>query len=121
MQNFSIAQLSDLDSLPCPCGTTRRAFVDEPDATASVHLVDILEDTRPHYHKTITEIYVILQGEGYLELDGESVAVKPLTAVKIKPDCVHRAVGKMRILNIAIPAFDENDEWEVEQARFSSK
>ena len=114
MQNYTISQLSELDSLPCPCGAARRAFVDEADATASVHLVDISEDARPHYHKSLTEIYVILQGEGYLELDGELIAVKPLSAVKIKPGCVHRAVGKMRILNIVIPAFDAGDEWEVE-------
>jgi hypothetical protein len=31
--------------------------------------------------------------------------------IKIKPDCIHRAIGKLRILNVAIPAFDAGDEW----------
>jgi hypothetical protein len=29
----------------------------------------------------------------------------------IKPGCRHRAVGKMRIVNVSIPAFDPKDEW----------
>ena len=59
----------------------------------------------------MTEIYVILEGEGHLELDGAQVPVKPFTSVMIKPGCRHRAIGKLRILNIPIPAFDPTDEW----------
>jgi len=25
--------------------------------------------------------------------------------------CRHRAIGKLRIVNIPVPAFDANDEW----------
>jgi hypothetical protein len=38
--------------------------------------------------------------------------VRPLTAVFILPGCRHRAVGKLRILNIPVPAFDPEDEFE---------
>lgn len=113
MARFRISNLTTLESLPCPCGTTQRAFVEDADQTASVHLVEISKETRLHYHKTLTEIYVILQGTGFLELDGERVPVQPLTAVKILPGCVHRAVGDLQILNIAIPAFNAEDEWDV--------
>ena len=37
--------------------------------------------------------------------------VKPMTAIYIKPGCRHRAIGKLKIINIPIPAFDERDEW----------
>ena len=76
-----------------------------------MHLVDIREDARPHYHKKMTEIYVVLDGQGWIELDGEHIPVRPMSAVKIDPGCRHRAVGTMRILNTAIPAFDPADEW----------
>lgn len=109
--NFSIAQLMDLAPRPCPCGTTRRAFADLPGASASMHVVDISQDSRTHYHKRMTEIYVVLEGEGHIELDGKQFPVKPMTAIYIKPGCRHRAVGKLRILNVPIPAFDEADEW----------
>lgn len=111
MKNYLVAQLDDMSAVPCPCGMTRRAFVSPENPVATLHMVDISTDARTHYHKKLTEIYLILEGEGHLELDGEMVPVKPLTAVLIKPGCRHRAVGNMRIVNIPIPAFDPNDEW----------
>jgi mannose-6-phosphate isomerase-like protein (cupin superfamily) len=76
-----------------------------------MHIVDIEEDARAHYHKKLTEIYFVLEGTGHIELDGKKVPIKPLTAVFIKPLCRHRAIGRMRIINVCIPAFDEQDEW----------
>jgi mannose-6-phosphate isomerase-like protein (cupin superfamily) len=113
MPNYSIAQLNDMQAVECPCGYARRAFTTDSDRLASVHLVDISEDARPHFHKKMTEIYIILEGAGFVELDGDKIPVTPMTVIKIKPGCVHRAIGKMRLLNIAIPAFDAEDEWEL--------
>ena len=45
-----------------------------------------------------------------MELDGDIVPLKPLTAVLIKPGCRNRAVGNLRIVNIPVPAFDPHDE-----------
>jgi mannose-6-phosphate isomerase-like protein (cupin superfamily) len=111
MPNYLIAQMNELDAVPCPCGQSRRAFVDDPARTASMHLLDVKGDAHVHYHKTLTEIYFILEGEGHLELDGEMVPVKPMTAVLIKPGCRHRAIGTLRIIIVPIPAFDPGDEW----------
>jgi mannose-6-phosphate isomerase-like protein (cupin superfamily) len=74
-------------------------------------MVDISADSRPHFHKKLTEIYLVLEGEGHMELDGEIVPLKPLTTVLIKPGCRHRAVGNLRIVNIPVPAFDPTDEY----------
>ena len=111
MPNYLLAQLDDLDPRQCPCGTTRRAFVRDDNPVATLHLVDISADSRAHYHKKLTEIYLVLEGEGHMELDGERVPVRPMTSILIKPGCRHRAVGKLRIVNIPIPAFDPEDEW----------
>ncbi len=46
-----------------------------------------------------------------MELDGELVPVRPMTTLLTKPGWRHRAVGKMRIVNIPVPAFDPEDEW----------
>jgi mannose-6-phosphate isomerase-like protein (cupin superfamily) len=59
----------------------------------------------------MTEIYLVLEGEGHMELNGELVPVKPMTSVLIQPGCRHRAVGKLKVTVIAIPAFDPADEW----------
>ena len=111
MANYMIARFDDIDAVKCPCGFSRRAFVSSDNPTATMHIVDIEEDARVHYHKKLTEVYLVLEGEGYMELDGESVPVKPFTAIFIKPGCRHRAVGKMRIVNVSIPAFDAEDEY----------
>jgi mannose-6-phosphate isomerase-like protein (cupin superfamily) len=111
MGNYMIAQLDSVPAVKCPCGWARRAFAAAPENAASVHLVDIQKDARSHYHKKMTEIYVVLEGEGEMELDGKRVPVKPLTVIYIKPGCRHRAIGKLKIINIPVPAFDEADEW----------
>ena len=111
MANYMIAQFDDIEPVKCPCGFSRRAFVNPDNPVATMHIVNIEQDAKVHYHKKLTEVYLILEGEGYMELDGENVSVKPLTAIFIKPGCRHRAVGKMRIVNVSIPAFDSEDEW----------
>ena len=110
MKNYAIEHLADLEPVQCPCGTTRRAFVTPDNPVASIHLVEISKDAKTHYHKKLTEIYLILEGEGHMEQDGEMVQVKPLDSILIKPGCRHRAVGKMKIVNIPVPVFDPHDE-----------
>jgi mannose-6-phosphate isomerase-like protein (cupin superfamily) len=108
---YRIAHLDRIEPTPCPCGQARRAFMEEDNSVASLHVVEIEEDAEVHYHKRMTEIYYILEGEGFLELDGERVAVKPQTAIMIHPGTRHRAIGKLKLLNIPIPKFDPQDEW----------
>jgi mannose-6-phosphate isomerase-like protein (cupin superfamily) len=111
MTRYRIAQLDEMEPAACPCGSTRRAFVSPDNPVATLHMVDISEDSRVHYHKKLTEIYLVLEGEGYMELDGDRVPVRPMTSILIQPGCRHRAVGNLRIVNIPIPAFDPDDEW----------
>jgi mannose-6-phosphate isomerase-like protein (cupin superfamily) len=111
MAGYEIAQLNEIDPVKCPCGFARRAFLTENDGVATIHQVDIQVDSRLHYHKKMTEIYLVLEGEGRIEVDGESFPLRPMTAVLIRPLCRHRAVGKLRIINVAVPAFDQTDEW----------
>jgi len=103
--------MADLPGVPCPCGTARRAFTDDPDQIASFHITEISADSRTHYHKKLTEIYHVLDGTGHMELDGEQVLLKPGTSVLIKPGCRHRAVGQLKVAITAIPVFDPADEW----------
>lgn len=110
-RNYRVVRMDEVDPVPCPCGLSRRAFADDPDRTASLHVVEIKEDAQVHHHKELTEIYYILEGEGYMELDGEKVPVRPGTSVLIKPGCRHRAVGSLKLLNVVVPAFDPADEW----------
>jgi mannose-6-phosphate isomerase-like protein (cupin superfamily) len=111
MANYLIAHFDDIDPVSCPCGLARRAFAQPDNATATVHLVDIRQDSQVHYHKEHTEIYLVLEGQGHIELDGDVVPLRPFTTVLLQPGCRHRAVGRLRILNICVPPFDPADEW----------
>lgn len=111
-KNFAVAQLDEIDPVACPCGQARRAFGESWNTLATVHLTEISKDSRVHYHKKMTEIYTVLEGEGHLELDGEIIPLKPLTTVMIRPGCRHRAVGKLKLLIVPMPPFDPADEFE---------
>lgn len=109
--NFSIVHMDAVEPTPCPCGLAKRAFLDQPEQVASLHVVEIHEDAKAHYHKKMTEIYYVLEGNGQIELDGVLHKVQPGSAIMIKPGCRHRAIGKLKIINVPVPAFDPADEW----------
>lgn len=111
-KNFQIADFSEIEPTNCPCGTTKRAFMNDENAVASMHLVEIKADSEAHYHKEMTEIYHVLEGNGSIELDGKSFPLAPGVSVLIKPGCRHRAVGEgLKILNVPVPKFNPEDEW----------
>ena len=111
MANYEIAHFDSIESVSCPCGTSQRAFMGPDNEVASCHITHVTEDSRTHYHKKMTEIYFVLEGEGTIELDGERFPLRPMTAVMIKPGCRHRAVGNLKIINVPVPKFDPEDEW----------
>ena len=110
-KNYMVADMNAIEPVACPCGAARRAFNVDGNDRATLHITEISTDARVHYHKTLTEIYLVLEGEGHMELDGDRVPVKPFAAVFIKPGCRHRAVGEMRVVIVAMPPFDPEDEW----------
>ncbi|MEZ6068927.1 MAG: hypothetical protein R3C10_01380 [Pirellulales bacterium] len=48
---------------------------------------------------------------GQLQLDDEVIDVRAGMCVVIPPGVRHRAIGRMRVLNIVVPEFDPADEW----------
>lgn len=111
MSAYTIENFENIENQPCPCGLTKRAFTTPDNKTATMHLVEIKNDAKTHYHKKITEIYLILEGTGHIELDGQIFPVKPMTTIMIKPGCRHRATGNLKIINTCIPPFNKKDEW----------
>ena len=115
MANFEITRISQIEPVACPCGQTRRAFVDDPDQIASLHVVEVSTEAQTHYHKRLTEIYYVLEGDCQIELDGQLHPVSTGDAVLIKPGCRHRMVvpqdAQVRMINVPVPAFDPEDEW----------
>lgn len=111
-KRYHVVHFDQIPQVPCPCGTSRRAFSDVDDAPGTVHRTEISEDAKPHYHRRMTETYYILDcgPDAKMELDGELVPIQPGSCVLIPPGVVHRALGRMTILNIVVPKFDPADE-----------
>ncbi len=109
---YRIVDFAKIAGVPCPCGTARRAFADVEDYPATVHVTEIADDARVHYHKEHTETYYILEcdRDAKIFLDGDILPISPGMCILIPPETRHRAIGKMKIINIVIPKFDPADE-----------
>src|SRR5262245_36423176 len=83
---------------------------------AWAHAVDI-DGAKPHYHRRLTELYYVLEGEGVVLLDGVEHAVRKGSIVHIPPGVVHGARGRMRVLVVGIPDIAEDDYFEVTESR----
>jgi quercetin dioxygenase-like cupin family protein len=112
-RRWTLADFRAITPVPCPCGQARRAFYGLPDFPGTLHLTEIHEDARRHYHRTLTETYVFLKCEpdARMELDGEIIPVQERQSIVIPPGVRHRALGRMTVLIIVLPEFDPADEW----------
>lgn len=109
---YRVVDFSEIPGTPCPCGIARRAFADVPHAPATVHVTDIAHDARLHYHRDHTETYFILEcdADAAMQLDNDIVPIRAGSCILIPPGVRHRAIGRMRIINIVTPKFDPADE-----------
>jgi mannose-6-phosphate isomerase-like protein (cupin superfamily) len=112
-RGYELVDYSRIPGTPCPCGTARRGFADVNDFPATVHVTEISEEARLHYHKRLTETYFFLEcgADAAMQLDDERLPVKPGMAIMIRPGTRHRALGRMRVVIFVLPKFDPEDEW----------
>ena len=73
------------------------------------------QETQRHYHAVSEELYVVLDGEGEIEVDGERRHVAPGDAVLLPPGAWHqiRAVGdsELRFLCCCAPPYRHEDTY----------
>lgn len=113
MSGFTVADFSAITAVPCPCGLARRAFEELVDFPATVHVTEILETAQLHYHRTLTEVYYVLEcgTDAWMELDGQLIPLHIGSCILIRPGTRHRALGRMKVLILVLPKFDPCDEW----------
>jgi mannose-6-phosphate isomerase-like protein (cupin superfamily) len=112
-RRWEAVDFAQIASVACPCGASRRAFMESDDFPGTVHRVEISVDARLHYHKRLTETYYFLdcQPGAAMQLDDELIPVHAGMCILIRPGVRHRAVGQMTVLNVVLPKFDPHDEW----------
>jgi mannose-6-phosphate isomerase-like protein (cupin superfamily) len=69
------------------------------------------QSTERHYHRASEEIYVVLEGEGELEIDGEARRVRPGEAALIPAGAWHEitAASPLRFLCCCAPPYSDAD------------
>jgi mannose-6-phosphate isomerase-like protein (cupin superfamily) len=67
--------------------------------------------TDRHYHKKSEEFYFLQEGEGTMEIDGETRLVVPGDAILIPPGAWHQitAATALRFLCCCAPAYEHED------------
>jgi len=112
-RGFEVVDFNEIEGVPCPCGSARRAFADVDDLPATVHVTEISSDAKLHYHKQLTETYYFLECDpgARMQLDDQFMDVHPGMSIMIRPGTRHRAIGQMKVLIVVFPKFDPADEW----------
>ena len=82
---YSVADFTQIAGVPCPCGTARRAFADLDTFPGTVHVTEISQEAKLHYHKNLTETYYFLEcgPDAKMELDDDLV-LKAKSTVELR-------------------------------------
>jgi len=112
-RGFEFVDFQKLPGVRCPCGTARRAFAEVEDFPGTIHVTEIAEDAKLHYHRRLTETYYILECEpgAQMQLDDQRIDLASGQCVMIRPGTRHRAIGRMKVLIVVLPKFNSEDEW----------
>ena len=113
-----VRRLSEQQAFTTKDGSTIRSILDR--ANAPVENQSLAEATLPagvgterHYHRLSEEFYLILEGEGEMEVDGERRPVGPGDAVLIPAGAWHeiRAKAPLRFLCCCAPPYAHDDTY----------
>jgi mannose-6-phosphate isomerase-like protein (cupin superfamily) len=95
------------------CGAIRCLVVEEDEAAAEVHHVQI-QDAKLHYHEKTDEFYYVIDGHGEMILDDEKIELHRGVVVYVPRGVKHQAVGDLTVLTVCIPRGVLHDIHEVE-------
>ena len=103
-----IRRLGDIEMVRGVCGFRRSLITaDDTEAANVSHLV--IDDSKEHYHREMTEFYYVLSGGGQMVLDGETTQIRQGDLVLIPPGVRHTSEGEMEVLIFGVPPQEETD------------
>ncbi|MBY0524258.1 MAG: cupin domain-containing protein [Gemmataceae bacterium] len=109
---YLVRRPEDAPTVPCPCGQSTR-FLTRADTPVCNFHITFIQDSVKHYHRECTEVYYILQGQGKMEMNGDTIEVAPGMVIYIEPLTRHRLVSAegVRTIVFGIPAMHPEDEY----------
>jgi len=109
-QTYIHRRRSDVEPVPCPCGSSTRLVTRADTDVANLHVTHIT-DSRKHYHRKSDEFYYILTGSGTMELGDDAVDLEPGVALFIPRGIPHRGYGDFEAVIFGVPAAEHDDEF----------
>ena len=107
-QSSIIRNVFDIEQERGVCGFRRRLITNDDTQVANVSYL-IIDDSKEHWHETMTEFYYVLKGGGEMYLDGEAHPIKEGDIVVIPPGVRHTSEGDMEVLIFGAPALETED------------
>jgi mannose-6-phosphate isomerase-like protein (cupin superfamily) len=95
------------------CGQIRCLVEESDGAAAEVHHVEI-HDAKLHYHARTDEFYYVIDGQGTMILDDETIELHRGVVVYVPRGVKHKAIGKLTVLTVCIPRGVLSDVHELE-------
>ena len=95
------------------CGQIRPLIEASDEAAAEVHHVEI-DNAKLHYHKQTDEVYYVIDGQGTMTLDDDTIELHRGVVVYVPRGVKHKAIGKLTVLTVCIPRGVLNDVHELE-------
>jgi mannose-6-phosphate isomerase-like protein (cupin superfamily) len=106
----------DAEAFTTKDGSTIRELLGTQHGTANQSLAEATlepgQATERHYHARSEELYVVLEGEGEMEVDGATRRVGPGDAILIPPGAWHQitaAGAPLRFLCCCAPPYAHDD------------
>jgi len=112
---YFVRHISEVQTVPCMCGSSTRIIPSTEGLEANVHLTHIV-DSKLHYHKKSVEIYYIVQGSGKMVLRDQPFDSRAGSLIYIPREVPHRGYGDFKALIVGIPPVDSQDEFLLEEA-----
>ena len=110
---MDITSLATAEPFTTKDGSTIRELHHTPAQSLAEASLPAGASTQRHYHRASEEIYLIVEGEGELEIDGEHRHVTSGDAALIPPGAWHTIVAgsDLRLLCCCSPAYSHDDTY----------
>jgi mannose-6-phosphate isomerase-like protein (cupin superfamily) len=103
-----IRRLGDIEMVRGVCGFRRSMITADDTDVANVSYL-VIDDSKEHYHREMTEFYYVLRGGGDMVLDGEVTSIREGDLVLIPPGVRHTSEGDMEVLIFGVPPQETED------------
>jgi len=106
------ARTTELEPFVTKDGSTIREYFHTPVQSLAEATLEPGQSTERHYHRLAEEIYLIIEGAGSLEVDGDTAQVAAGEAILIPPGAWHELTAGtdgVKLICCCVPPYSHDD------------